>query len=352
MGVDATEIRRTTSKLRDGTRVRYHYAWRGGPLFWKSTSDIKENSPAYFAALAACAQPVRSGEYSAADLVDDYLDSAEFKAKRERTRADYRKWALRLADEFKDDPAEIFEDPESRAEVAEWRSQWAHSPKQYDYAATVATAILNWAVDDVGKLKIHHCHRMKKLYRSDRSEIIWTPEQIDQLCRVAPEWVARIAIAASETGLRVGDLITLGRQHITGNTIQIRTAKRGRVASIPVTPAMRAMVEATPAGRLLVLTNARGAALTPHRASEGLRQWKEKAGLPEHLRLQDMRGTAATRLLRADASLNQIATAMGWSLRYSQNVIEAYAAIVPAEADDVLVLLERAWQTAGKRGVE
>ncbi|MEO1603206.1 MAG: hypothetical protein AAFU49_22590, partial [Pseudomonadota bacterium] len=63
-----------------------------------------------------------------------------------------------------------------------------------------------FTVDDVGKLKIHNCHRTKKLYRSDRSEIIWTPEQIDQLCRVAPEWVARIAISASETGLRVGDL--------------------------------------------------------------------------------------------------------------------------------------------------
>ncbi|MEO1603207.1 MAG: tyrosine-type recombinase/integrase [Pseudomonadota bacterium] len=124
------------------------------------------------------------------------------------------------------------------------------------------------------------------------------------------------------------------------------------MASIPITPAMQRLLDATPRDRLTFLVNAHGKPLTPHRTSEGLRQWKERAGLPDNLRVQDMRGTAATRLLSADASLKQIAKAMGWSLRYSQNVIEAYAAIVPDEADDILVLVEHARQQSDNKGVE
>ncbi|WP_276149462.1 MULTISPECIES: hypothetical protein [unclassified Sulfitobacter] len=58
-------------------------------------------------------------------------------------------------------------------------------------------------------------------------------------------------------------------------------------------------------------------------------------------RLQDTRGTAATRLLRAGLGLNQIANHMGWSLRYAAAVIEHYAAVSPAESAEVLDLLQR-----------
>ena len=59
------------------------------------------------------------------------------------------------------------------------------------------------------------------------------------------------------------------------------------------------------------------------------------------LRLQDARGTAATRLLRHGCTLSQIAANMAWSLRYAANVIESYAAVSPDEADSVLTLLAR-----------
>lgn len=53
----------------------------------------------------------------------------------------------------------------------------------------------------------------------------------------------------------------------------MRTNKRKHTATIPVTPEMGAVLDANPRDRLLILINASGGALTPHRASEGLRQW-------------------------------------------------------------------------------
>ena len=81
------------------------------------------------------------------------------------------------------------------------------------------------------------------------------------------------------------------------------------------------------------------------RVSEGIRQWRDKAKLSETLRLQDARGTAATRQLDAGLTLAQIASFMGWGLRHVQNVIENYARIAPGESDTVLGAL-----TVSKRG--
>lgn len=329
-----------------GGAVRWHfYAWRGGPKFW--TDDTRfPTDPAFHAALgAALARP--KGDYMTPHMVDDFLSSAEM-PKGERTRKDYRLWALRFAAAFADDPAKMFEEPEARGEVNDWRAAWKHSPRQYDYAGTVVTRILNWAWKDAGKLRVHHCDGFTKVYEVDRSEIVWTPAQREAVCSVAPEWVQRILTAACETGLRPGDLVKLVRGQIEatpmGRRIRVRTQKRGRTATIPVTPAMAAVIDATPADQMLILTNARGGALTGRHANEMLRYYRDKAGLTEaalgySLRLQDCRGTAATKLLNADLSLAEIASHMGWSIRHAANVIEHYARVSPDESDAVLVKL-------------
>jgi len=105
---------------------------------------------------------------------------------------------------------------------------------------------------------------------------------------------------------------------------------------------MAKVIDTTPSGQLLILTNANGNALTPHRASEGVRQWRDKAKLSDDLRLYDARGTAATRLLNSDLSLAEIANHMGWSVRYAANVIENYARVSPDETDAVLIKLAKA----------
>jgi len=190
----------------------------------------------------------------------------------------------------------------------------------------------------------------RKTYAADRSDIIWTPEHRAQLCAAAPLWVARLLTAACETGLRPADLIRLSRTHIEktpkGRRIRLRTDKRRRIATLPVTPAMAGVIDTTPPERSLILTSARGKPLTPHRASEGLRHWRDKAGLTpaalgHALRLQDCRGTAATRLLEAGLSLGDIAAHMGWSLRHAANVIERYALVPHDQTDAVLEKLTR-----------
>lgn len=343
--LDLRGVHRVRRRLADGSTREHHYAWRGGPKFWSSTDPHPKGSPEYLAALAAVAKRPEPSLYPTHRLVDDFLASAEFRKLAPRTQADYRRWALRFAEEFHDDPAAMFAEPASRGEVNDWRQRWAHSPKQYDYAGTVVALILNWGVD-AGKLREHHCHRLSKVYAADRAEIVWTPADVETFGTRAPEWVRRVLAVALETGFRPGDLIRLSWSHIEvtpqGRRIKLRTNKRKRIASIPVTPGLAAILDATPRDRVLILTSARGLPLTEHRASEAVRQWRDKAGLSAELRLQDARGTAATRLLRAGCSLKHIAAHMGWSLRYAANVIERYAAVSPDDSDEVLTILAAA----------
>lgn len=326
--------------MADGSSNWHFYPWRGGPRFWTGP-DRNPTEPEFFVAYAAAIERPKPTEYMTTQMVDDFLSSAEM-PKGDRTRADYRVWALRFADEFKDDPAAMFEERDSRGEVNEWRAKWKHSPKQYDYSGTVAARVLNWAVEQ-GKIKEHHCDKFKKVYQADRADIVWTPADRDAINAIAPMWVRRILTAACETGLRPGDLIRLSWGHIEatpkGRRIKVRTNKRKRVATIPVTQEMAALIDATPKDRMLILVSANGHPLTEHRISEGLRQWRDKAKLSSDLRLQDTRGTAATRLLNSGLSLSEIASYMGWSLRHAAAVIEHYARVSPDESDAVLTKL-------------
>ena len=333
-------VHRVRRKLASG-KSRYHfYAWRGGPKIWED-EHIKPTDQAFYVAFAEAIARPKPSEYMVPNMVDDFLSSTAM-PKGDRSQLDVKKWAGRFAEHFKDAPAIIFEERGSRGEVNEWRALWKHSPKQHDAAGTHAVRVLNWAVQE-GKLSEHHCHKLHRLYEVDRSEIVWTPADREAFDQVAPDWARRILCAACETGLRPADLIKLTPAHVEqtprGRRLRVRTNKRKRMATIPITPAMAQVIDTTPAGRLLILVNATGKALTPHRASEGVRQWRDKARLSDDLRLYDARGTAATRLLNAGLSLAEIANHMGWSVRYAANVIEHYARVSPDETDSVLVKL-------------
>jgi len=348
------EVHRTSARLANG-RLKFYFSLRGrkGTGFWSGFERVPRAAE-FFAAYAdamAKAKP-KASVTSTSDVVAEFYASVNFKKKKPRTQSDYRRWLNRFNEEFGPDSIKMWEIPSSRREVDKWRSKWMESPKQYDYAATVVSLFLNWAKKEA-YVDNHFCDGLEKLYEVDRSDIVWSPNDIGRVEAIAPLWVRRILIAATETGLRVGDLVKLSRNQIEqtplGRRIRVKTSKRGIPAFIPVTERMGRLIDETSSEQILILTNASNLPLTTHRASEGLRQWRDKAGLePEtigyDLRLNDARGTAATRLLREGLSLAQIAACMGWSLRTAAAMIERYAKVSPEETDEVLHILQRAKQ--------
>jgi len=341
-------VHRVRRSVKSG--VKYHfYAWRGGPKFWTDTQkfpNVREFSHSY-AEVTKCPEPV---DYMTHQMVDDFLSSASM-PKGQRSKDDLKKWALRFQAEFDDDPAKMFEERASRGEVNTWRSKWKHSPKQHDAAGTHAVRVLNWAVEE-GRIKEHFCHRLPRLYEADRSLIVWTPEDREAVANKAPKWVSRILEAGCETGLRASDLVKIDLEkhvEITGRVRRLRvvTAKRKRVAYIPVTERLAELIDQTPQGQQYLLVSETKQPLTARWASNKITEWRRVAEVPlsedgREKTLNDTRGTAATRLLNAGLTLAEIANYMGWSIRYAANVIEHYATVSPSESELVLAKLNAA----------
>ena len=97
-----------------------------------------------------------------------------------------------------------------------------------------------------GEAQEHHCHKLKKLYQSNRTEIIWTSGDFAQFNKYAPEWVQRILTAGCETGLRAADLVQVKMDQFEdtphGKRLRFRTSKRGQIAFIPATAALEKLI--------------------------------------------------------------------------------------------------------------
>ncbi|WP_181164728.1 tyrosine-type recombinase/integrase [Amaricoccus solimangrovi] len=337
-----TGINRVRKRLASGEVREYHFAWRGkgAPLFWRSDSGIGIGSAEYVAAWKAAipAKPMAAqGKFR--ELILGYLGGPEFNGLAARTRADIEA-SIRhpkngIDTEFGAAPIPAFNDPRIRREVLDWRDRIGG--KVGDTRVDHLQAIVGWA-HDRGRLTANHLLRIKAVYKANRAEIFWTSDEIAAFEAGAPHAVARILIAATETGLRPGDLLLLERAHIhptpKGRRIVLWTRKRGRLVSIPVTDRMGALIDATPEGRERILVNQGG---EPYRhenyLGDAVSAWRDRLKMRRELRLYDARGTAATRLLEAGADLREIATAMGWSVAHASQVIERYVALHPGMTD-------------------
>lgn len=342
-------IHRVKKRHADGLVVEYHMI-RGKPrsTFWRSDSEVAKGSPDYLRAYAEAKKPgsmtaahLSTGRTFGNEVIEPYLESPAFRKLAPRTRQDYQKWLDCIRDKWARAPLAVFEDPRIRQQALAWRNQW--DGRQADYAWTVLCRLVRWARDQQKVLQHHHLLGVERVYQSDRSGIIWTEEEVATVEAGAPDYIWKALRAAVETGLRPGDLCLLSKGHVKptdrGRRIQIRTAKRKRMASIPVTQKMAAIVDAAPG--MVILTDRDGKPWEPKRLAHAVTYWRDRLDLRKELHFYDARGSACTRLILAGASLGEIAAVMGWGTKTAASMIEVYATLDPRLADSVLVKLEQ-----------
>ncbi|MGY6705882.1 tyrosine-type recombinase/integrase [Roseinatronobacter sp.] len=343
-------VHRVRMKLKDGTRREYHYAsrGRGAVAFWNDSMDFAVGSPEYLAALAAARPVAAAARGLFREILIDFTRSQDFLHLAARTQADMKISFYHSTNgidlKFGAGPRAVFDDARIRGIALKWRD--SIGGKVGDTRIRHLQRVVGWAVDR-GYLQHNHLMKIRSVYKSNRADLFWTDDDIAIFEKGAPAHVARILIAATETGLRPGDLASLGRAHVhptpKGQRIVIWTAKRKRLASIPVTPRMAELIAATPADQTHFIVNKAGQPYQHENyLGDAVSQWRDKLNIRDGLRLYDARGTAATRLLMADASLKEIATAMGWSIKHASEVIERYTALSPEMSDGIADKLARA----------
>ena len=275
--------------------------------------------------------------------------SPEFANLRDRTRQDYEKHLDAIVVKFGAAEIDAFNDARIRKNIMEWRGELAkRSHKQADYAMAVLRLTLQWAYNQ-GKLEINHATRTGKLYSPDRSDKIWEAVEIEAVQRAAHETIRWAFMLGLDTGQREGDLLALPWSAFDGKAITLRQSKSGRKVYIPCTSELLLTLKRIPRCAVTILTNQDGMAWTESGFRTMFGRTKKRAGI-EDKTFHDLRGTFVTRSWERGASLAEIVSVTGHSLKEAQAIIDAYTARTPAMSRSLIRKYQRRTKMETKGG--
>jgi integrase len=99
---------------------------------------------------------------------------------------------------------------------------------------------------DRGKISVNPCERGGRLYEADRTDKLWTDDDVAQVLASAPAHLHLPLMLALWTGQRQGDLLRLMWAAYDGQFIRLQQGKGKRRVKIPVGAPLKAMLDATP----------------------------------------------------------------------------------------------------------
>lgn len=345
----------TASKiLADGSRRKYFYAWRGGPMLKGKNGlplqpDAPEFIPAYTAALEGRKKPAAGTLFS---LIAAYKVSSDFTRLAPRTKDDYILFLGMIEEEYGSLPLHLVVKPETRGDFKTWRDKIAAAggDRQADYVWGMLARVLSVSKDR-GLIATNVCERGGKLYSVDRAEITWQAEHIKAFGAVASEPLRFALLLALWTGQRQGDLIRLKWSQYDGTHIRLKQGKTGALVPVPAGAPLKAALDARRPAKSegTILRNTRGGPWTSSGFRSSWGKADKRAGLVD-VRFHDLRGTAVTRLSLAGCTSQEIASITGHSEKDVDRILKAYRGGRIELAEQAMMKLE-AYVTALDRQI-
>lgn len=349
MQVKLRGVYRHRKKLADGT-IRYYWTMRGiGPLKPLAGDELLPFGPgtpafmrAYHEAVAAPARARVAGTFQ--EIITGYQKSAAWARLGPRTKSDYSRAIIIIEKKWAAAPLDVIEDPKVRRGLLDWRDAMATtSPRQADAIFAVLRIIIEWGRDR-GILAHNHATRPKKVYRADRSEKLWLPPDIAAIREVAPPALLLAFELALGTGQRKADLLRLPWTAYDGKRLRFRQGKRKRLVDMPVTQALRRVLDAAPKKATTILSH-KDLPWTINDKGQAIyfdHLWRKAvlAAGRDGLHFHDIRGTTCTQLAEAGATPSEIAAMLGWTVSTVNRMLDTYQAMTARLSDSAVAKLE------------
>lgn len=303
------------------------YAWRGrgAPKLGEYTADTpaaahakaKADSARIADAYARTSIMAPSAKYFDG-LIAEYKNSSDWKRLAPTTHTVWGLWLARISEVWGDQRLSLMAQHGARRQLILWRDYYADKSgaRSADYGMQVMRRLLSFAVDRE-YLPRNPAKDISGVYVVDRSDLIWSDEQVAAAAAAAPRHVGEAIELAAMTGLRVSDLASLRWDEIDDWERGKATSKSNgrRKARIPLTSALKALLERIERRGDVILYTAKG---TPwscgNTLSKAITAAAAAGGVDERLRTHDLRGTAATRYALAGFDDEEIADAMAWDV--------------------------------------
>lgn len=351
-------VNKTRKRLADGTiREYFYHRATGAPL------PGKPGEPAFMAAMVEAEKiaPKDVGNVNA--LIRDYLLSLTFEKKAASTQREYKRMLIELEVKFGKLPIRALESPRVRGVFLDYQEEIGRDrPREADNRLSVMSAVFSYAARK-GRIKDNPLAGFERIYSGDRSEMIWTANDIAAFMAAAPLELQQAMILALHTGQRYGDLIRLRWSDFRGETISLKQNKTKARVTIHVSQALRRMLDGMERRGPYILTRDDGRPwFTEGNDKELGKQWSAhmvacglrpegyadlpKAAKAEHLRLNDLRGTAVTLLSEAGNGIPQICAVTGHTLQSATRILEKYLAMTPALSKAAILAFENSPATA------
>lgn len=246
-------------------------------------------------------------------IIREYLQSYAFERKAASTKSEYKRMLLALGEKFGTLPLRALASPRVCGVFLDYQEEIARTrPREADNRLSLLSSVFSRAKRK-GKIRSNPLHGFERLYSSDRSEKIWTADDITTFMADAPVELQVALILALHTGQRYGDLIRLEWSQYSGTTILLRQRKTKALVPFHVSQNLRRTLNGMPRPGKNILTRADGRPWftdandktlskewSAHMIACGLRP-KNYAELTQQeksrfLRFNDLRGTSVTLL--------------------------------------------------------
>ena len=199
------------------------------------------------------------------------------------------------------------------ASIKAGRERRAHTPGQATHFLYTMRGLFRWALD-AQMVKTDPTAGIKNPPRRRGSG--YRPWTEDDVAAYEKRWPIgtrqRVWLdVLLYTGLRRGDAVRLGKQHVRDGMATIKTEKTGTIVTIPILPVLAKTLAASPCGDLTFICGARGHPMPKQSFSNDFKIACHAAGVPGSA--HGVRKIAATRAANAGATVAQLEAIFGWS---------------------------------------
>jgi integrase len=320
-------------RRRSGGRV-YIYFERGGdkPVRITEEPGTPGFAIAYAKLLNGVAPLPTTRDFKA--LVASYHRSARYRAIAPRTAKDYDKVTAWIVEKWGALPVSGLQ----RRDVIRARDAMSDKVRFANYIVQVARILMEHATD-IGWIGAGtNPAKDVKLIKSERPGRKPWPQDLVKAYRAEAKGRARLIFELLlGTGMRPADALKARWDDLSDGGINVRQNKTKKPIWVPLTPALRAVLDQTPRKGLTICAQANGKPTSYRGAADLVMAVRQKIGA-EAFDLYSLRHTTASELLAAGCSDEQVAAVLGHT---SARTVPIYTATVRQ--------MERAKQAQEKR---
>jgi len=199
-----------------------------------------------------------------------------------------------------------------RQQILEERDRRSGKPFAANNYVKTMRALFRWALDR-GYVEENHAQRVPFLKTKTPGFRPWTMEDVGRFRQCWPLGTRqRVALEVLlNTGLRRGDAVRLGPQHVTDGVASIRTEKTRMEVHIPILPALQEALDKGPIGESTFIVRWDGKPMV----KESFGMWFGEACSVAGVKgsAHGLRKTAATIMAEAGGTERELMAFFGWS---------------------------------------